>query len=197
MIPIGRIYETEELAIAAFQRLKDTGFPEDCMFLVRPGTAAEAIPGGVTRTHAIMYSRQLAQGSLTLVIVRAQFGWGERVARVLDECGPISTKDLPTIPCRNPAPFSSFFGLPTLSTRGGSYFSKIFPELTRPDFSVSSLVGMKLLSQKKSNWEESFRMKLLWRRSGPWEKSFGMKLLSRKKRPWTKSFGLPLLTENR
>lgn len=181
MTMIGRVYETEDRASAAVQRLKHSGFPEDSVFLVPSGTPAEAMPGDVPGCQAVIYSRMLAKDSASLVLVRAEFGWGERITRVLNDCGPIYTKDLPVIDRRNPAPFSSFFGMPTLSTRGLSYLSKLFPELTRPDFHFSGLFGMKLLLKSKANWR----------------KSFGLKLLSDRKKNWQKSFGLPLLKGSR
>jgi len=177
---IGRIYETEAQARAAMEKLKEDGFAEETMFLVPPGTTADAMPAGVPRDHAFTYARGIAHGH-TLLLVQAEFGWGETVSQILDACGPVSTRSLPLLRPRNPAPFSNLFGMPTLSTRGRSYFSRALPELTNPGFHASSKFGLKLLSQKK----------------GPWEKSFGLPLLSQKKGPWEKSFGLPLLKRRR
>jgi hypothetical protein len=177
---IGRMYETEAQARDAMEKLKDDGFAEKTMFLVPPGTTAEAMPAGVPRDHAFSYARGIEHGH-TLLLVDAGFGWGETVSQIMDSCGPVSARSLPLLRPRNPAPFSNLIGMPTLSTRGRSYFSRMFPELTAPGFHLSSKFGMKLLSQKK----------------GPWEKSFGMKLLSRKEGPWEKSFGLPLLKKRR
>ena len=176
---VGRIYSTEERAEAALQRLKDTDFPADDLFLVRSGASVEEMPDGLTKDQAITYSRMLADGQSTLVLVNAQFGWGERVTRILNDCGPVSTKDLEPIKPRNPAPLSSFLGLPVLSTRGRSYWSLIFPPLASPGFHLSEVFGLKLLLPRKQHWE----------------KSFGVELLAKTKRPWRKSFGLPLLKE--
>lgn len=197
MSPIGRMYETEAQARIAMQRLQEEGFAEETMFLVYPGTPAEAIPAGVTRDHALSYARMLATGSGVLLLVRAGFGWGETVSKIMDACGPVSTRALPVLKPRNPAPFSRLIGMPTLSTRGRSYFSRMFPELTSPGFHLSSKFGMKLLSEKKGPWEKSFGMKLLKEKKGPWEKSFGLKLLKERKGPWEKSFGFPLLKRRR
>jgi hypothetical protein len=196
MSPIGRMYETEDQARVAMQRLQEEGFGEEIMFLVPPGTTAEAMPAGVPRDQAIAYARRLEHGH-TLLLVRAAFGWGETVSRIMDDCGPVSTRSVPVLRPRNPAPFSNLIGMPTLSTRGRSYFSGMLPELTRPGFSFSSKFGMKLLSQKKGPRDKSFGMKLLSEKKGPWEKSFGIKLLSQKKGPWEKSFGFPLLKRRR
>lgn len=177
---IGRMYETEAQARVAMEKLKEDGFAESAMFLVPPGTTAEAMPAGVSRDHAFTYARGIKHGN-TLLLVQTGFGWGETVSRIMDACGPVSTRSLPLLRPRNPTPFSNLIGMPTLSTRGRSYFSKMLPELTSPGFHFSSTFGMKLLSQKK----------------GPWEKSFGLPLLSRKKGTWEKSFGLPLLKKRR
>ncbi len=196
MAPIGRIYETEAQARVAMEMLQDEGFAEDVMTLVPAGTSADAMPAGVPRDQAITYARRL-EGSYTLLLVSAGFGWGARINRVMDACGPVWTGDLPVTKPRNPAPFSKLFGMPTLSTRGRSYFSRMFPELASPGFHLSEKFGMKLLSRKEGPWEKSFGMKLLSRKEGPWEKSFGIKLLSRKEGPWEKSFGFPLLLKRR
>lgn len=194
---VGRIYATEERADAAVQRLKDADFPAEDLFLVRSGASAEAMPDGLTKDQAITYSRMLSDGKSTLVLVNAQFGWGERVTRILNDCGPVSTKDLEPIRPRNPAPFSSFLGLPVLSTRGSSVWSLIFPSLTSPGFHLSEVFGLKLLLPRKQRWEKSFGVDLLAKTKRPWQKSFGMNLLLETKRPWRKSFGLPLLKESR
>lgn len=193
---IGRIYETEAQARAAMGNLKEDGFAEETMFLVPPGTMADAMPAGVPRDQAFTYARGIAHGH-TLLLVQAAFGWGEKVSQIMDAFGPVSTRSLPMLRPRNPSPFSNLFGMPTLSTRGRSYFSRAFPEQTNPGFHASSKVGMKLLSQTKDTWAKSFGLPLLTQKKGTWEKSFGLPLLSRKKGTWEKSFGFPLLKRRR
>jgi hypothetical protein len=180
MIPVGRLFETEDQARNAMAKLKAEGFGESIVTLVPAGTSADAMPGDVPRDQAISYARSLAKGH-TLVLVRAGFGWGGTATQILDECGPISRTSLPSVPPRNPSPFSDWIGFPVLSERGRGYFSRVFPELTRPNFSLSAKLGIKLLSERK----------------GPWEKSFGFPLLRQKRGEWEKSFGFPLLKKRR
>jgi hypothetical protein len=180
MVPVGRIFETEAQARVAMEKLNAQGFGPSLMTLVPAGTSADAMPGDVPRDQAIAYARRL-EGGNALVLVRAGFGWAGTATQILDGCGPILQESLPSLPPRNPSPFSDWIGFPVLSARGRGYFSKIFPELTSPDFSFSSKLGMKLLSERKSPWEKSFGFPLLRSKKGEWEKSFGFPLLKRRR----------------
>lgn len=179
---IGRMYATEVQARDAVERLKGVGIEESRIIFVAPGTghtqALQAL-APVPSADAIRYARR-AESGLAVVVVEAFFGQGQFLGAVMNEANPVETDDLPVIRARNPAPFSKWIGMPTLSTRGRSYF-KGLGELTSPGFSFSSKLGMKLLSNNPA----------------PLSSMLGMKTVTQRKSNWTKSFGFPLLTSKR
>jgi hypothetical protein len=177
---MGRMYASSDQAQDAITRLKDIGINESRILFVAPGTdqgEAMKILHSVPASDAFRYARS-AQAGHAVVVVEAFFGQGQYLGEVMNAAGPVSTEDLPIVRERNPAPFSRWIGMPTLSTRGRSYF-KAFGELNH--FSFSSKFGLKLLSNNPA----------------PLSKMLGLKTLSEQKGPWTKSFGFPLLTRRR
>lgn len=180
MTSIGRMYETEEKAQDAARRLKEDGFLANTIAVVAPGSRAGAIPRSVPRNQAIAYSRALAAGHW-LVVVEAPFNWGQVATGHLLDAGPVHPRGVPMLRPRNPTPFSNFIGFPPLSSRGRSYFSGIFPELSNPRFSFSSMLGMKLLS----------------RNAAPLSSMVGLKTVSSSKGSYRPVLPFPLLTRRR
>ena len=206
--PIVRMYETEQQARSAVQKLQDEGFPEDQVFLVTPqsgGTveaiAAAIMAGFVLRSHAKVYAEGIQKGR-SLVVVRASFGHSQDAIDILNSFGPLDTglklpKEpsmawdeaapissafrIPVLLKNSPAPLSRTFGMPPLSKGRTGWLAAMFGEIGNPHFAFSSLFGMGLLS----------------RNAAPLSSMFGMKTVSASSGPWQKSFGLPILTQGR
>ncbi|MCU0975098.1 MAG: general stress protein [Steroidobacteraceae bacterium] len=202
--PIVRMYEAEQQARDAVQKLKDEGFPEDQIFLVTPrsGNTAEAIAaaimaGFVLRSHARIYAEGIQRGR-SLVVVRASFGHSQDAIDILNGFGPVDTglrlpKEpsiawdeaaplssafrLPVLIRNSPAPMSRTFGMPPLSKGRTGWLTALFGELTKPDYAFSSVFGMSLLSRNPAPLSSLFGLKTVTSSSGPWKTSFGLPLL--------------------
>jgi hypothetical protein len=203
--PIVRMYEAEQQARGAVQKLKDEGFPEDQIFLVTPqsGGSAEAIAaaimaGFVLRSHAKVYAEGIQRGR-SLVVVRASFGHSQDAIDILNSFGPVDTGlrlprepsiawdeaapissalRIPVLIRNSPAPISRMFGMPPLSKGRTGWLAAIFGELTSPNFAFSSVVGMPLLSRNPAPLSSLFGLKTVTASSGPWKTSFGLPLLT-------------------
>lgn len=202
--PIVRMYEAEQQARDAVQKLKDEGFPEDQIFLVTPqsGGTAEAIAaaimaGFVLRSHAKVYAEGIQRGR-SLVVVRASFGHSQDAIDILNSFGPVDTglrlpKEpsiawdeaapissafrIPVLIRNSPAPISRMFGMPPLSRGRTGWLSALFGELTSPNYALSSVFGMPLLSRNPAPLSSLFGLKTVTSSSGPWKTSFGLPLL--------------------
>ncbi len=203
--PIVRMYEAEQQARDAVQKLKDEGFPEDQIFLVTPqsGSSAEAIAaaimaGFVLRSHAKIYAEGIQRGR-SLVVVRAAFGHSQDAIDILSSFGPVDTglrlpKEpsiawdeaapissalrIPVLIRNSPAPVSRTFGMPPLSRGRTGWLAAIFGELTSPNYAFSSVFGMPLLSRNPAPLSTLFGLKTVTSSSGPWKTSFGLPLLT-------------------
>lgn len=176
----GRMYATEDQARGAVDGLRAYGIGEDRIILLSPLTDNEEALRRMPTVQATACRLGVERGNY-LVAVEPYFGEGQSVERIMDSFGPVDGGSLPYVEPPNPSPFSDLLGFPTLSTRGRSYFSATFPELTSPDFHFSSKLGMKLLKERK----------------GSWNSSFGIPLLKQPKANRSTSFGLPLLTKSK
>ena len=180
MTSIGRTYATEERARDAARRLLEDGFAGDSIAVVTPADGPRALPRSVPRYQAIAYGRDLQAGHC-IVLVEAPFNWGQVATGHLLAAGPVSPVGVPRVSPRNPAPFSAFIGFPTLSTRGRSYLSRVFPELASSSYTFSSMLGMRLLS----------------RNAAPLSSMVGLKTVSSSKGPYRPVLPFPLLTRRR
>jgi hypothetical protein len=121
----------------------------------------------VLKAHAKVYAQEVRNGR-TLISVRAPFGVGGIAEELLDECGPVKSAvvtaddslrlwddDAPFSSAigapslvRATAPFSAFWVLPTITSRGGTFFSGIgLPEVSSSD---SYLFGSPAISRSAS-----------------------------------------------
>lgn len=185
MIPVGRIYDTEQKAQDAVRKLQDAGIDPDRVVLLNAGNNANAdvveqkvpnLPSG----HAIVYGRALERGQ-HVVIVQTFFGRGESWSEILNSCDPVDVRDLPMIRTRSASPFSDFFGIPTLSRSRDTLMTRIFPALSSPDFAFSAKFGMKLLSSNAAPLSSMLKLKLLSSNPAPLSSMFKLKLLSSRK----------------
>ncbi|MDJ0852102.1 MAG: hypothetical protein QNK04_27350 [Myxococcota bacterium] len=214
MSVIVRLYESEQQAHDAAQRLVEAGFPESKILLVTP-TSAEGGEEEVIRTAVAeglltggygSFCTQGLQRGRSVVAVEAVFGKGQLALEVLESFSPVDTEQIPAPSTRNPAPLSDALGIPTLSrglpfaalTDSKFALSSLYGLrlLSKNPAPLSSLLGMKTLSGPKRPWQSSFGLKLLSKNPAPLSSSVGMKTLSKPKKPWTRSFGLPLLSKN-
>lgn len=177
MTPIGRMYATEDRARDAARRLTEDGFDAGTVAVVAPGSGSAALPRSVPRSQAIAYARALEAG-LWVVVVEAPFNWGQVALGHLLAAGPVTSVGVPSVRRRNPAPFSDWIGFPTLSTRGRSYLSGIFPELTRSSFAFSSMLGLKMVSSSRGAYRPVIPFPLLSRSRGSYRPVLPFPLLT-------------------
>ena len=219
--PIVRVYESEQQARDAANRLKEEGFSPDEVYLVTPLSGEEVDPAA-TVSSALLAGRvlgkqaqryaQFVEGGHSFVAVLPPFGYAQLAMNILAEHGPIETEPRPpqrssmawdegapfssafqlrTIQRNQPAPFSSLLGLGTVSRGGRSFFATLFGELTDPHF---ALFGRSSLSSRAAPLSSLVGLKTLSGRSGPsWRSSFGLPMLTSGS-PY--SLGLPLLSRN-
>ena len=139
--PIVRLYDNAAKSADAIAKLKKEGLPADLITLVAPsGQSKDAIvaaiaAGYVLKSEAVVYAEAVARGE-SLVIVRAPFGKGGAVTKLLDRFGP-SPSPVTAVPdyallWDEAAPISSALRIPTLSSGLFSTFWTL-PVLTRWD----------------------------------------------------------------
>jgi hypothetical protein len=196
MTPIGRMYATEERARDAARRLQEDGFAESSIAVVAPGSGPRAIPRSVPKNQAIAYARALEEG-LWVVVVEAPFNWGQVATGHLLASGPITPIGVPMVNPRNPSPFSDWIGFPTLSTRGRSYLSRIFPELSNPRFAFSSMLGMKTVSSSRGAYKPVVPGPVLSRSGGSYKPVIPFPMLTRSRGSYKPVIPFPLLTRRR
>ncbi len=195
----GRMYDSEHQAHEALGALQAEGFTSGSMMVITPESVGHPVTakavisaasslGTLPRVSAVTFARGLQQGK-SVALIDPPYATGALAESIMDGCHPADRGGPPVVENRNPSPFSDIFDIPTLSTRGRSVFSIMFPELTRHDFRLfggklsnkaapfSSMLGLKTISTKPMK-----------------NSSFGLPLLKKRKSPWTRSFGLPLLT---
>jgi len=194
------MYSSEHQAGEAIHALQELGYDNSAMTLltqeslghhITPERVADAVSdqGELLGSFAIAFARGLQNGH-SVVIVNAPFGEGFETGRALDSAHPVDPGGPDAVTPRNPSPLSDLLGIPVLSNRGLSIWSKMFSPLARHNFSMfgsglsnnpaplSSMVGMKTVSTK-----------------GMGNSSMGLPLLKKQKQNWTRSFGFPLLTK--
>ncbi len=139
--PIVRLYETAQKSADALAKLRKEGLPADLITLVAPGgqskdaIVAAITAGYVLKSEAVVYAESVARGA-SLVIVRAPFGKGGPVTKILDRFGP-SASPVEAAPeysllWDESAPISSALRIPTLSNGLFSTFWTL-PVITRRD----------------------------------------------------------------
>ncbi len=219
--PIVRMFDTHENASAAAAALQRAGFT-DLHSVAGQGTAAKGAGarkgaaasasmsfdnivaliamGNILKSEARGYAEGVSRGK-SLVIVHPPFGRAVRAIKIMNQFGAIDSGADEPIHRPNSwdeaTPMSCALGMPVLIKDDPAPFSRFWglSPLAGNSFSLSSLLGMRLLSNPKSNWTSSFGFPLLSRPKSNWTTSFGLPLLSKSQGGWTKSFGLPLLTK--
>jgi len=214
--PVVRVYGTEQQANDAVARLKEYGFPQDGILTVRPASegaadSGEAVwsavrAGFVLQERAKRYGDAVRQGQ-SLVAVRPPFGRGQVAIDILDSLAPVATGferqgsgiswdvaaplssglRAPALWRGQPAPFSRLTGGQIL-LRGRTFAAK-YPELTRPEWTFSSRLGLRLLSRNQAP-----RSSLSGKAGPAWTRSLGLPLLASGPTPFSSSLGLGFVT---
>lgn len=159
------------------------------------------------------YTDGLKKGR-SLVGVRAPFGSGVLATRILDRFNPVvmdvakagqtaerpgymtwdvaapmsSAVRLPPLLHRQPSPFSGLFGLGLLST--GRTFESKYTELTSPDWTLSSRLGLGLLSRNQNG-----RASLSGKSGSAWTSSLFFPMLTKDPTPFSSMLGLGFHTQ--
>jgi hypothetical protein len=95
---------------------------------------------------------------------------------------------LPPLLHRQPSPFSGLFGLGLLSN--GRTFESKYSELTSPDWTLSSRLGLGLLSRNQNG-----RASLSGKSGSAWTSSLFFPMLTKDPTPFSSMLGLGFLTE--
>lgn len=213
--PVVRAYGSEQEASDAVARLKEYGFPEDGILTVRPAPEGEADSwkavwsavrvGFVPQERAKRYAEAVRQGQ-SLVTVRPPFGRGQVAIDILDSLAPVATGferqgsgiswdvaaplssglRAPALWRGQPAPFSRLTGGQIL-LRSRTFAAK-YPELTRPEWTLSSRLGLRLLSRNQAP-----RSSLSGKAGPAWTRSLGLPLLASGPTPFSSRLGLGFL----
>ena len=183
---ISRMYELPEQAVNAKAALEREGY-SDVHLASASNTdgpvedlVAEITKGNVLKAHARIYAGGLARGG-SLVTVHAAFGGAAKAIRILDMFSPIDSgiaepEDRPML-WDEATPMSCALQMPVLLDDAAP-FSRFWRlrTLSSPSFSLSALLGIKLLSGVGSR-----------------HSSFGLPLLMDKAAPLSSLLGLPTL----
>ena len=212
MLPTLRLYESEEAAHDAAAMLVEKGFREETILLIKASAGAdeETLRYAVAEellagSHLAVCARALEQG-LSIVAVRAPFGRGQLAQQILHRFGPVGTDQIPTVGPSDPSPISDLLGIPTLTRyvpmtelkdSHWSLSSKLgLGLLSRGATPLSSLLGLKTLTAPRRPWTRSLGLPLLSRNPAPLSSLLRLKTLTAPKRDWFTSFGFPLLSKN-
>ena len=194
MIPIVRLFPTEQAAGDAAAALAKGGFPSRAITVINPdyqgATAAVdaavhdgALPGAYRKAVA----NALRDGR-SVVCVTPPYAMGQSAIRILKGSGAVDTDSLPDYTSHSPAPLSDFLGLPVL-TEGRSSL-----KLLRSDFTFSSWFGLGLLSRRATPLSSMFGLKVLSSKTGSRAAGSSVQRMSGKAAPLSSMFGLKLLT---
>lgn len=226
MTLIVRVYASEKKARDAAQKLKSEGIGNGAAMVMSPKPDADAAAevaaavksGQVPAPLRSMATENLKQGR-SIVMIDPPFGYGAPATEILDSFGPLEVAVPAVTPMGTVSQFTTEgWGLPLL-WNGKSIFANFFGgELTsakpRATLSndaapLSSRFGMRVLTEPKKDWTQSFGQKLLSSKrfitgepkltseAAPLSSRIGMKTLTEPKKEWTTdSFGQPLLSSN-
>lgn len=202
---IVRMYPSESAARGAASKLREYGYPNDWTFVVPPpgpGVPPELVDTQIIAAHvlkrrAAVYAEGVRAGK-TLVVVHAPFGRAVLAMDLLDQFGPVDTGlaiapepgptwdesaplssalGIPTLLRGSPTPLSSLFGMGT-KVEGRSLFGFFFGELASHRFSLSSLLGMPMLTRNPAPLSSLVGLPLGSRKAAPFSSMLGLKLLT-------------------
>jgi hypothetical protein len=188
-----------------------TGGDED-----RAQAIAAALEAGKVLTRNVSDYMDGIKRGRSLVICTPLFGYSQMASEVMDSFDPVDRGGLQPafVPkpkpapergaplssalglavltrTQDPGPLSSTLGIPMLSH--GHSFLRMFGEIGSPNFALSSLFGIGLLSSNSTPLSSMFGLKTLLARKSRWKSSLGLPLLWRQSAPISGLTGVPLL----
>ena len=203
MIPVFRMYASDADADNAVKKLKDAGFPQRSICVVKPddaGDPGKAVAEAIKAKRVPSFYRRVATQGLkdgrSLVTIFAQFGEGQAAQIVMDEAGPVDTANLPEWPTSDNRTVSGMFGIPLLSENQYSTVSRS-TGLSNFQYVFESFLGMGLLLKKAAPLSEAVGMSAVQERPKDWQKSMGMGLLSDNPAPLSSAIGLRTVNPQR
>ena len=184
---ISRMYGTPGQAMSAKAALEEEDYSD--VHLVSGASAgasideivAAIIKGNVLKSHARVYAAGISKGG-SLVTVHAPFGGAARAARILGKFSPvesgISEPESQLMLWDGATPMSCILQMPVL-LEDPVPFSRFWnvPPLSAGSFSLSSLLGIPLLTKAASRYS-----------------SFGIPLLSNNATPLSSLLGMPTIS---
>jgi hypothetical protein len=132
------MFETEDQARKAVQQFADKGYREDSLMVLTPATTAQTLDAaeqqGFLTGMATRAAEVLKRGH-TLLVVKAELGYGEGAIETLNEAGAAAViQEAPRIPDK----WSELFYIPLLSGRRaketlprGTYSTSVLPGIIR------------------------------------------------------------------
>jgi hypothetical protein len=223
MIPIVRLYESEADAETAVSNLKEDGFPDDSVVVLKPGAGdaervaeTEVAAGRLPKGYRGVVARSLTQGRCVVSVQVLQYGAGPRAVSILEASNAVDTELLPSALPDSYRTASDFFGIPALTTgrlvltshsEGLANFQYVLDEvfglgpLSSKAAPLSDLLNLPAVQARKQNWTVSMGLPLRSSDPAPFStllnRLFATKLLYDRPKTWTKSFGYPLLSASR
>ncbi|MFO1167872.1 MAG: hypothetical protein U1E19_07125 [Rhodoblastus sp.] len=205
---ICRMYPSPEIAAAAADAVKRTGFPASLIHVVAPADAA-ALPAeevvaavaqcGIPKSKAQIYAQGVSRGE-GLVIAHAPFTSAEAAIDELAKYQPISSgipepAPTPPTPWDEAAPFSAAFQLPTRSS-DPTPFSRFWnlPVLINSKAGdPEHLETISFFSRKPGLFSGMWRWPLLSSKATPVSDFFGLSALSKSPTMFSDWLRLPVL----
>jgi hypothetical protein len=216
MVPIVRLYGSENDAETAVSNLKQDGFPENTIFLLKPseaGNADQAVQAEIDAGRMPKGVRRIATDSLKnsrcVLTVYTQYGSSLPATRIMDACNPVDTERLPEGDPDEGRTTSEFLGMPLLTERrlmtlsdehGASKKRFTFESFFGLGLTMnkaaplSDALNMKAVQERPKDWAGTTGMTLLSNNATPLSSALNMKTLIERKKDWTTSFGYALLS---
>jgi hypothetical protein len=216
MVPIVRLYQSENDAEKAVSNLKKDGFSDNTIFLLKSGEIGDAEQavetevgaGRLPKTHRSIAVESLQQNRCVLTVY-TQYGSAMPAQRIMDEAGAVDTERLPGEVVEGQTT-SEFLGLPLLTEQRLMTLSDE-DALAKKRFTFESFFGLSLTMNKAAPLSDALNMPAVQARPKDWGGTTGMTLLSSNPAPlssainmktvaprktdWQKSFGYALLSK--
>ena len=212
-MPIVRLFNTTEDAMAAVNELKDFKYGRVGIQLVAetedPFSFESMKEMGVPDAEAQRFSERVGNGG-ALVVADPPFGSGARVVEILERSRSSDSGLSRAMEVRAPdtgyngpdqddaAPLSRALGLPLLSNNPAplsSYFK--IPTLLRRQNPKPAPLGLPLLSNKAAPFSSAVGVPVLSRDAAPFSSLIGMKVLTDDPAPLSSLLKMPVLTKDK
>lgn len=195
MIPITRLYPSEEAARDAVAKLVDAGIARSMTHVIPADYSGSsdavdaAIDDGVMPGAYRNAVIDALRNGRSAVCVTPPYGMGAQATSILNRSGAVDTDSLPDdYPSSSAAPFSDALGLSVL-TSGRSHLT-----LAKHDSSMSSSFGLGLLSKRATPLSSLFGMKVLSSKTGSQAAGSSVQKMSGSPAPLSSRLGLKLLS---